>query len=104
MQNDFLYILSCLTHNYTGESMPQHQSAKKRIRQSETRRIRNVQRRSKMKTAIKKVQTAENKETAATELKKTTRLLDRMTAKGVIHRNKAANIKSKLAKAVNHIQ
>jgi len=84
--------------------MPQHKSAEKRVRQNETRRIRNVQRRSKMKTAIKKVQTAKDKETAAAELKKTASLLDRMAIKGIIHKNKAANIKSKLTRMVNHIQ
>ena len=84
--------------------MPQHKSAIKRVRQSETRRSRNVQKRSKMKTAIKMVRTAPDKETAAAELKKTTRILDRMALKGLIHRNKASNIKSKLNLFVNQMK
>jgi small subunit ribosomal protein S20 len=84
--------------------MPQHQSAEKRVRQSETRRVKNVQKRSEMKTAIKKVRTASDKETAAAELKSTTRILDRMALKGLIHKNKAANLKSQLTKIVNNIE
>ncbi|MBN2105128.1 30S ribosomal protein S20 [bacterium] len=84
--------------------MPQHKSAEKRTRQNETRRMRNVQKRSKMKNAIKKVQNAPDKESAAVELKKTASLLDRMAVKGIIHKNKAANIKSKLTRMVNSIQ
>ena len=57
--------------------------------------------RSKMKTAIKKVKAAPDKETAEKELKNTISVLDRMAAKGIIHKNKAANLKSKLKKHVN---
>jgi len=80
--------------------MPQHKSAEKRIRQNNKRRIQNTQKRSKMKTAIKKVKNAPDKETAAVEYKKTVSILDRMAIKGIIHRNKAANLKSKLNKFV----
>ncbi|MBN1783254.1 30S ribosomal protein S20 [bacterium] len=80
--------------------MPQHKSAEKRVRQNERRRVRNVQKRSMLKTAIKKVQAAPDKETAQTELIKTNSVLDRMAVKGIIHKNKAANLKSKLSKAV----
>jgi small subunit ribosomal protein S20 len=82
--------------------MPQHKSSVKRVRQSETRRVRNVQKRSKLKSAIKKVKNASEKEAAMTELKTTSGILDRMAAKGLIHKNKAANLKSKLTKQVNN--
>jgi len=81
--------------------MPQHKSAEKRVRQNERRRLRNKIRRSIMKTAIKKVNNATEKETAVTELKKATSVIDRMALKGIIHKNKAANLKSKLTKRVN---
>ena len=81
--------------------MPQHKSAEKRVRQNEKRRLRNQQKRSRMKTAIKKVKAAPDKETASVELRKTVSILDKMTVKGIIHKNKAANIKSKLTKYVN---
>ena len=81
--------------------MPQHKSAEKRVRQSERRRVRNIQRRSRMKTAIKQVRTAPDKETASQELVKTASVLDKMAIKGIIHKNKAANLKSKLTGFVN---
>jgi small subunit ribosomal protein S20 len=83
--------------------MPQHKSAEKRVRQSERRRVRNVQKRSQLKTAIKKVRTAENKETATAELVKTTRVLDKLAVKGIIHKKKAANLKSKLTRSIQRM-
>jgi len=83
--------------------MPQHKSAEKRVRQSERRRIRNKVRRSILKTAITKVKTAPDKDTAAAELKHTASVIDRMSQKGIIHKNKAANLKSKLSKRVNSL-
>lgn len=81
--------------------MPQHKSAEKRIRQNQRRRLINVQRRSKLKTAIKNVKNAPDQKTATTELRNTISILDRMAFKKIIHRNKAANIKSKLTRFVN---
>ena len=81
--------------------MPQHKSAIKRVRQSERRRQRNRVQRSKMRTAIKNVRNAADKESALTEYNKTVSILDRMAVRGVIHKNKAANLKSRLHK---HIQ
>lgn len=83
--------------------MPQHQSAEKRDRQNERRRLRNQQDRSRMKTAIKKVRTQENREEAAVQLQKTISILDRMAGKGIIHRNKAANLKSRLTRLVSRM-
>jgi len=83
--------------------MPQHKSAVKRVRQNERRRVRNVQKRTKLKTSIKKVKNAPNKETAVSELKQTITILDKMAGKGIIHKNKAANLKSKLTKSVNQL-
>jgi small subunit ribosomal protein S20 len=54
-----------------------------------------------MKTMIKNVRTAKEKAKAQEALQKTVKLLDRLAAKGLIHRNKAANQKSKLTKLVN---
>lgn len=81
--------------------MPQHKSAVKRVRQSEQRRLRNREKRSMMKTVIKKVRTASDKESAKTELQNALSVLDSMAVKGIIHKNKAANIKSKLTKQVS---
>lgn len=84
--------------------MAQHKSAEKRSRQAVRRTQRNAQSKSRMRTAIKRVRSAKDKDTAVTELKKTAKLLDRLAAKGVIHKNKAANDKSKLTRFVNTLK
>lgn len=75
-------------------------SVVKRARQNDRARARNVLQRSRLKTAVKKVRTAENQEAAKQELVKTSALLDRLAAKKIIHKNKAANLKSRLAASV----
>ncbi len=57
-----------------------------------------------MKTLIKRVRAAKEKEKAAEALKIAVKTLDQLAAKGVIHKNKAANQKSKLTKLVNAIK
>ena len=81
--------------------MPQHKSAVKRVRQSETRRLRNRLHRGRMRTIIKKLQSTTDREEAVVLLKDVKSYLDRMVNKGIIHKNKAANTKSKLEKVVN---
>jgi len=81
--------------------MAQHPSALKRARASKRREVRNTALKTRMKTAVKRVRTAADKEKALVELKKTAKLLDQMAAKGIIHKNKAANNKSALTKLVN---
>ena len=81
--------------------MPQHKSAAKRTRQSETRRARNRVHRSKMRTMIKKLRASEDAAAASALLIDVKAFLDRMSAKGIIHQNKAANYKSQLEKHVN---
>ncbi len=81
--------------------MPQHQSAKKRVRQNETRRIQNRVHRSRMKTIVKNLKQTENPEDAATLLKEAKSTLDRMVNKGILKKNTAANYKSSLEKSVN---
>ena len=84
--------------------MAQHLSAEKRARASLRRAARNAQWKSMMKTSIKRVRSAQEKEKALTELKKTVKLLDQLAARGVIHKNKAANNKSALTKFVNRLK
>jgi small subunit ribosomal protein S20 len=83
--------------------MPQHKSAEKRVRQSQKRRVRNVQKLSQMKTSVKKVRSVSDKETGVIELKKAVSILDRLAIKGIIHKNKASNLKSKLTRLVNSL-
>jgi len=56
-----------------------------------------------MRTAIKKVLSATDKEEAQKQYTNTTALLDKLAAKGIIHKNKAANKKSRLAHFVNNL-
>lgn len=79
-------------------------SQMKRIRTNEKRRVRNQAVRSELRTLVRYTREAvENgdKELAVEKLQAACRKLDKAVSKGVIHRNQAANRKSKLAKLVN---
>ncbi len=83
--------------------MAQHKSAEKRARQSLKRRTTDRERKSEMKTLLKKVQTEKDKQKASTALRDAVSALDKLASKGLIHKNKAANQKSKLTKKVNRL-
>jgi small subunit ribosomal protein S20 len=80
-----------------------HKSAQKRARQTVKRTERNKKYKALLKRAVKNVVDAKDKTKGSEELKKTTKLLDRAATKGIIHKNKAANTKSKLTKKVNKL-
>jgi small subunit ribosomal protein S20 len=84
--------------------MAQHKSAEKKARQSKRRASRNTQMKSRMRKAAKRVRAMTDKVKASAELKKTTKLLDQLAAKGVIHRNTASNYKSRLTKFVSTLK
>jgi small subunit ribosomal protein S20 len=74
-------------------------SAKKRAIQSESHRKHNIGLKSTYRTYVKKVETAiaaNKKEEALKALKESTPILDKVAAKGIIHKNKAARYKSRL--------
>lgn len=83
--------------------MANHKSAKKRIRVSERRRVRNKAALSKMRTLIANVYDAKEKEKAELNLKEAVSYIDKTVSKGRIHKNTAARNKSKLTKFVNGI-
>jgi small subunit ribosomal protein S20 len=74
----------------------------KRNRQNERRRLRNKAVRSELKTRIKRTDEAAGagSEETAERLRRAVKALDMAAAKGVIHKNQAANRKSKLMKRV----
>ena len=83
--------------------MAAHKSALKKHRQDLKRRDRNRWHRSRLRTAVKKArQTAASGDAEASEsaLPATYALVDRSAKHGVIHRNKAARLKSRVARAV----
>ncbi len=81
--------------------MPNSKQAAKRLRQDDSRRVRNKSTRSAMKTAVKKVLTATTKEEASTALPTAMKKVDKAMKNSVVHKNAAARIKSQLSRAVN---
>jgi small subunit ribosomal protein S20 len=82
-------------------------SARKRARQAVVRRGHNVSLRTTVRSAIKNVKkavAAGNKEAAAKVLRDSQRAIDRIVAKGVMHRNAGNRHKSRLAHAVKAMQ
>ncbi|MCP4589982.1 MAG: 30S ribosomal protein S20 [bacterium] len=81
-------------------------SSKKRIRQNLTRSTRNHARKQRLKTEVRKFNTAihdRKVDDATAALVSVTKLLDQTAAKGTIHRNVASRRKSRLAKRLNKL-
>jgi len=83
--------------------MANHKSALKRARSSEAKRIRNRYQAKTTRTFIKKLKETENKKEALDLYKKVASMLDKLAKKNILHKNTAANKKSKLAKYVNSL-
>jgi small subunit ribosomal protein S20 len=81
--------------------MANHKSAEKRIRNSETKRQRNRYQAKTMRNALKELRSTKNKAEAEKKLPVIISMLDKLAKKNVIHKNKAANLKSSLTKHVN---
>jgi len=81
--------------------MANHKSALKRIRANEAKRVRNRFYLKTTRTFEKKLKLTQEKGEAQELLKKVSAMLDKLAKKNIIHKNKAANHKSKLAKFVN---
>lgn len=80
--------------------MPNVRSAAKRMRVSERKRLRNISAKSKIRTYVKRFESAaqqDEKESAAKLYRQTSSLLDKAAAKGIIHKNTANRRKSRLA-------
>jgi small subunit ribosomal protein S20 len=81
--------------------MANHKSALKRIRQTKTRRIHNKYYAKTTRNAIKALRNTTDKAAAELLYPKVSAMLDKLAKKHIIHKNKAANLKSKLAVKVN---
>jgi small subunit ribosomal protein S20 len=82
-------------------------SAKKRVRQNARRRARNRARKEVLKDAIKTFTaawTAGDVNKAETEFRSATRRIDKVAAKGTIHKNTAARKRSRLARKLNALK
>ena len=83
--------------------MAHNKSALKRIRTAEKARLVNRTYVKSMRRSIKTLLSIEKKDEAEPLLKETSSLLDRLARKSIIHKNKAANLKSKLAVQINSL-
>ena len=77
--------------------MANHKSSIKRIRQTEKRRLRNRFYARAMRAAVRGFRALTEKAEAEAKLSEMYKIIDRTAKRGIIHRNKAANLKSKLA-------
>jgi len=80
--------------------MANHKSALKRIRNSETKRLRNKFQHKTTRNAIRDLRVMTKKKDAEPKYVEVTSMLDKLAKNNIIHANKAANLKSKLAKFV----
>lgn len=80
--------------------MANHKSALKRIRSSEAKRLSNRYQHKTTRTFIKRLLQSTDKTEAQDLLKKVSAMLDKLAKRNIIHKNKAANNKSRLTKHV----
>ena len=78
--------------------MANHKSALKRVRANEKRRLRNRYHAKTMRNAIRRFRTLKDKKEAEENFPKLVSMIDKLAKMSVIHKNKAANLKSKLSK------
>ena len=83
--------------------MPVKKTIAKRIRQAEKARMRNKHYSAMMKTAIKKALASDELEAAQSLSRSAISIIDKVASNGIIHKNKAANQKSRVAKHVNSL-
>ena len=79
-------------------------SVLKRVRQAAKSRNKNRHYKSILSTAIKRVMNVDSKKDAQSELSKAQKVIDKVAAKGVIHKKKAANKKSSISKHLNSLK
>jgi small subunit ribosomal protein S20 len=80
--------------------MANHKSALKRIRNSETKRLRNRYQHKTTRNAMKRLVETENKKDAEAMFASVVSMIDKLAKRNIIHDNKAANLKSNMAKHV----
>jgi len=83
--------------------MANHKSAKKRIRQDAKKRLHNRYYKKTTRTAIHTLREMSDKAEAEKFYPKVSSMIDRLAKKNQIHKNKAANLKSKLTKYINSL-
>ncbi len=81
--------------------MANHKSSIKRIRANERKRLANRYYSRTMRNALRDIRAIEDKAQATQKLSDMTAMIDKLAKRGMIHKNKAANLKSGLMKKIN---
>lgn len=81
--------------------MANHKSSLKRIRANERKRLANRYYSRTMRNALRDIRAIEDKSEASQKLSAMTSMIDKLAKRGMIHKNKAANLKSGLMKKIN---
>lgn len=81
--------------------MANHKATKKDVRQATKRRDRNRYNGKTTRNAIRDLKELKDNKAASESLPGVVAMIDKLAKKGIIHKNKAANLKSKLTKKVN---
>ena len=83
--------------------MANHKSSEKRIRQTKTRNEHNRYYAKTMRNAVRKLRATTDKEEAVKMYPTVQKMLDKLAKTNIIHKNKAANLKSSLAQHINQL-
>lgn len=84
--------------------MANHSATKKSVRQSTARNERNRYQGKTTRNAIRDFKLIDNKAAATEKLSELTSRIDKLAKRGIIHRNKAANLKSKLTRGIHSLE
>ncbi|MBQ8051989.1 MAG: 30S ribosomal protein S20 [Bacteroidaceae bacterium] len=83
--------------------MANHKSSLKRIRQEQKRRLHNRYYAKTMRNAVRKLRATTDKAEALAQYPSVQKTLDKLAKINVIHKNKASNLKSKLARYIQKL-
>jgi small subunit ribosomal protein S20 len=81
--------------------MANHQATKKDVRQADKRRDRNRYYGKTTRNAVRELREVKEQKEAGAKLPEVSSMIDKLAKKGIIHKNKAANLKRKLARKIN---
>jgi small subunit ribosomal protein S20 len=83
--------------------MANHKSAEKRIRSNDSKRVRNRYQAKTTRNLLKELRSSKDKAEVSKLLPEISAMLDRLAKKNVIHKNKAANLKSSIQMHLNSL-
>lgn len=83
--------------------MANHKSAQKRIRTNDTKRLRNKYQHKSTRNAVRKLRALTDKKEAESMFGTVVAMLDKLAKRNIIHKNKAANLKSGLQLKINKL-